>query len=159
MDLVDGLVRVRGTLQRINGQLTLGPVKTDDSDQSIPIPPGLVAVLREHRAAQLAERERAGERWREHGMVFTAHIGTPIEPRNLNRHLDKVCERAGVRRIRFHDLRHSCATLLYDQGVSIENIRDVLGPSSPTITKTIYVEATRKVQRDAVDRLGFLFDE
>jgi integrase len=92
-------------------------------------------------------------------MVFTTDIGTPIEPRNLNRHLDRLCERAGVRRIRFHDLRHSCATILYDLGVPIEQIQDVLGHSSPTITKTIYVEATRKVQQDAVDRLGFLFDE
>ena len=92
-------------------------------------------------------------------MVFATYIGTPIEPRNLNRHFDKLCERAGVRRIRVHDLRRSCATLLYDQGVSIEHIQDVLGHSSLTITKTIYVEATRKVQRDAVDRMGFLFDE
>lgn len=47
---------------------------------------------------------------------------------------------------------------MYDQGVPIENIQDVLGRSSPTITKTIYVEATRKIERDAVDKLGFLFD-
>jgi integrase len=78
---------------------------------------------------------------------------------HMNRHLDTLCERAGVPRIRFHGLSHSCASLLYDQGVSIENIQDVLGHSSPTVTKTIYVEATRKIQRDAVDRLGFLFDE
>jgi integrase len=80
----------------------------------------------------------------DHGLVFTTKLGTPIEPRNLNR---------------FHDLRHSCASLLYDQGVPIENIQDVLGHSSPSVTKTIYVEATRKIQRDAVDRLDFLFDE
>jgi len=48
---------------------------------------------------------------------------------------------------------------LYDLGVSIENIQDVLGNSSPTVTKTIYVGATRRVQREAVDRVGFLFDE
>ena len=92
-------------------------------------------------------------------MVFTTKLGTPLEPRNMNRNLDMLCERAAVPRIRFHDLRHSCATLLYDQGVPIENIQDVLGHSSPTVTKTIYVEATRKVQCDAIDRLGFLFDE
>jgi integrase len=92
-------------------------------------------------------------------MLFTTKIGAPIEPRNLNRHFDSLCARAEVRRIRFHDLRHSCATLLYDQGVSIENIQDVLGHSSPTVTKTIYVDATRRVQQDAVDRLGFLFEE
>jgi integrase len=68
-------------------------------------------------------------------------------------------ESAGVRRIRVHDLRHSCATLLYDQGVSLDRIQDVLGHSSPTVTKSIYVEVTRRVQQDAVDRLGFLFDE
>ena len=67
--------------------------------------------------------------------------------------------RTEVRRIRFDDLRYSCATLLYDQGVSIENIQDVLGQSSGTVTKTIYVGATRRVQQDTVDRLGFVFDE
>lgn len=82
-----------------------------------------------------------------------------MDPRNLNRQFGQLCDRAGVRRVRFHDLRHSCATLLYEQGVPIENIQDVLGHSSPTITKTIYIEATRNVQRAAVDRLGFLFDE
>jgi integrase len=91
--------------------------------------------------------------------LFTTKIGTPIEPRNLNRHFDRLCGMAGVRRIRVHDLRHSCATLMYDQGVPLEQIQDVLGHSSPTVTKTIYVGATRKVQQGAVERLGFLFDE
>lgn len=92
-------------------------------------------------------------------MVFTTKIGTPLEPRNVNRSFVTLCDRAGVPVIRFHDLRHSCATLLYEQGVSLENIQDVLGHSSPVVTKTIYVEVTRKVQRSAVDQLGYLFDE
>lgn len=92
-------------------------------------------------------------------MVFTTGLGTPIEPRNLHRHFVRLCEKAGVRRIRFHDLRHSCATLLYEQGVPLENIQDVLGHSSPTITKMIYIEVTKKIQRDAVDRLDYLFDQ
>jgi len=116
-------------------------------------------VFRQHRSAQDEERAAAGDRWHETGSVFATKIGTPIEPRNTNRHLDALCRQADVPRIRIRDLRHPCATLLYDQGVPIENIQDVLGHSSPTVTKTIYVEATRRVQRDAVDRLGFLFDE
>ena len=91
-------------------------------------------------------------------MVFTTGIGTPIEPRNLNRHFGRLLDRAGLRRIRFHDLRHSCATLLYEQGVPIEKIQDILGHSSPAITKLIYVEVTRQSQRSSVDKLGFLFD-
>ncbi|HEX6500092.1 MAG TPA: site-specific integrase [Micromonosporaceae bacterium] len=150
---------VRRSLQRIRGQLVLSPVKTADSERAVPLPKNLVDVLRDHQAAQLVDKEAAGDAWQEHGMVFATKLGTPIEPRHLNRHFARLCERAAVRRIRFHDPRHSCATLLYDQGVPIENIQDVLGHSSPTITKTIYVDATREVQREAVDRLGFLFDE
>lgn len=159
LDLLDGVLRVERTLQRIAGQLTVGPVKTDGSDRKVALPPALVEVFRQHRAMQSGERQAAGDKWKDHGLIFTTKIGTPVEPRNMNRHFEKLCERAGVPRIRFHDLRHSCAALLYEQGVPIENIQDVLGHSSPTVTKTIYVEATRKVQRGAVDRLGFLFDE
>jgi integrase len=159
VDLFDKVVRVAHTLQRTPTGLVLGPVKTDGSERRLAISEPVAVVFRQHRLAQRKERELAGDRWHDQGMVFTTKLGTPIEPRNMNRHLDLLCERAGVPRIRFHELRHSCATLLYDQGVPIENIQDVLGHSSPTVTKTIYVEATRKIQRDAVDRLGFLFDE
>jgi integrase len=64
-----------------------------------------------------------------------------------------------VQHSRAFDRSRRTLSTSYDQGVPIENIQDVLGHSSPTVTKTIYVEATRRVQRDAVDRLGFLFDE
>ena len=159
LDLTDGVIRVRQTLQRTAGQLRFGPVKTDGSDREVAVPPKLLSVLRRHQLRQQEEREAAGERWQENGLLFTTKIGTPIEPRNLNRHFYALCERAGVRRIRIHDLRHSCATMLYDQGVTLDRIQDVLGHSSPNVNKTIYVEATRRVQQDAVDRLGFLFDE
>ncbi|WP_312877379.1 tyrosine-type recombinase/integrase [Micromonospora profundi] len=77
------------------------------------------------------------------------------EPRNLNRHLVRLLALAGLRRVRFHDLRHSCATLLYEQGVPIERIQDVPGHSSPAITKLIYVEVTRQAQRSTTDKLGY----
>jgi integrase len=159
VDLVDGSISVRHTLHRIEGRLTLSPVKTDDSARVIPITGQLAAVLCAHRAGQREDQHAAGDRWHDRSVVFATRIGTPIEPRNLNRHFQRLCDRAGVRQIRVHDLRRSCATLLYDQGVPIERIQDILGHSSPTITKTIYVDATRKVQQDAVDKLGFLFDE
>jgi integrase len=64
----------------------------------------------------------------------------------------------GVRRIRFHDLRHSCASLLWRQGVPLDQIQDILGHEDPRTTKTIYVDIAENLQRDAVDRLGFLFE-
>ncbi|MFY9805727.1 MAG: tyrosine-type recombinase/integrase [Pseudonocardiaceae bacterium] len=89
--------------------------------------------------------------------MFTTRKGTPIEPHNINRTFDALVKRAGVQRIRFHDLRHSCATLLFAQGVDLQTIRDLLGHSSIGVTSAIYVDVLREVQRDAVDRLGHLF--
>ncbi len=159
LDLVDNVVTVTHTLQRIGGRLELGPVKTDGSRRKLAASEQVAEVFRQHRRRQADERKEARDRWQDQGLVFTTKLGTAIEPRNMNRHLDRLCAQAGVPRIRFHDMRHSCTTLLYDQGVPIEHIQDVLGHSSPTVTKTIYVESTRRIQRDAVDRLGFLFDE
>jgi hypothetical protein len=93
----------------------------------IGLPAPCLAALKRHRKSQKAERRAAGKDWKDHGLVFTTTIGTPIEPRNLNRHFVRLLDTAGLRRVRFHDLRHSCATLLYEQGVPIEKIQDVDG--------------------------------
>ena len=105
----------------------------------------------------MADQSAAGDRWTDSGLVFTTWKGTPLEPRNINRTFDALVKRAGVKRIRFHDLRHSCATLLFAQGVDLQTIRDLLGHSSIGVTSAIYVDVLREVQRDAVDRLGHLF--
>jgi Phage integrase family len=63
--------------------------------------------------------------------VFTTSLGTPFEPRNINRRFDRLCAASGVRRIRFHDLRHSCASLLWSQGVPLAQIQDILGHEDP----------------------------
>jgi integrase len=108
-------------------------------------------------AQQATDRLGAGDRWTDSGLVFTTLKGTPIEPRNVNRTFDALIVRAKVIRIRLHDLRHSCATLLFAQDVDLQTIRDLLGHSSIGVTSAIYVNVLRGVQRDAVDRLGHLF--
>ncbi|MBO0891266.1 MAG: site-specific integrase [Acidothermales bacterium] len=159
VDFADEVLYVRQSLHRAGGRLVFGPVKSYDSERGVALPRPCLTALREHRDRQADERRQAGDSWHEHGLVFTTSVGTPIEPRNLHRHFVRMCEKAGVRRIRFHDLRHSCATLLYEQGVPLENIQDVLGHSSPVITKMIYVEVTKKIQRKAIDRLDYLFED
>ena len=111
------------------------------------------------RERQDQEHATAGRKWRRSGLVFTTRDGGPIEPRNLVRSFVALCDRAGLRRIRFHDLRHSCATLLYAQGVEPGTIQVILGHSSITITMGVYVGIMRQVQQDAVDRMGDLFEE
>jgi integrase len=85
--------------------------------------------------------------------VFTTGLGTPIEPRNINRHLTGVLRRAGLPYLRVHDLRHACATLLLLQGERLEVIQEVLGHGSYQTTRNIYAHVLPELKRGAAERM------
>ena len=86
-------------------------------------------------------------------LVFTTSIGTPIEPRNLSRHFELLRERAGVRRVRFHDLRYGCASLLFDLGVPLRMVMEILGHSQISTTSDIYTHVMPAQYREVADAL------
>src|SRR4051812_39568278 len=86
LDLDNGTLTVEQTVQRANGQLHLSGAKTESSEGVIPLPEWTWLVLLDHQEAQEAERARLDEAWRDNDLVFPSEIGTPMEPRNLNRH-------------------------------------------------------------------------
>jgi integrase len=157
IDLDAGTLRVNQALQRVNGQLLLSEPKTEKSRRALPLPSVLADVLRVHRSRQLEERLRAGEHWQQTNFVFTTQLGTPIEPRNLNRSFDALIVKANktrnesdkLPRIRFHDLRHSCATLLLVQGVSPRTIMEILGHSQISLTMNTYSHVLPEMTREA----------
>ncbi|GAA6525039.1 site-specific integrase [Intrasporangium sp. DVR] len=159
VDLDARALRVRGTVQRLGKGIGLvtGSPKTGRSRRTLPLPRVLVATLKAHRAAQAAEREEAGSRWQDPGIVFATRRGTVIEPRNLNRLLDQSIERAGVRRIRFHDLRHTCASLLLAQGVSPRVVMELLGHTQLSMTTDLYGHVMPSSLRSAADALDGVF--
>jgi integrase len=112
LDLDVGVLRVRQALYRADGRLQLLPPKTARSRRTVPLPPICVEALKEHQRHQQQERTLAGHRWQDSALVFTTEIGTPIDPSNLSRWFRELCQRAGLRRVRLHDLRHTCASLL-----------------------------------------------
>ena len=103
--------------------------------------------------SQELERLTAGDSWQESGLVFTTSVGTVVEPRNLSRTFEHLVQRSGVRRIRFHDLRHTCASLLLAQGVSPRVVMDVLGHSQLSITMDLYSHVMPSALRDAADAM------
>ncbi|QBF44964.1 tyrosine-type recombinase/integrase [Janibacter limosus] len=158
VDLDVGALRVRATVQRLGKGVGLvtGSPKTARSRRTLPLPQVLVDALREHRTAQALEREEATS-WHDAGLVFTTSKGTMIEPRNLNRFLDEAIARAGLRRIRFHDLRHTCASLLLAQGVSPRVVMEVLGHSQMSMTTDLYGHVMPSSLRSAADALDGVF--
>ncbi|MEU6519360.1 tyrosine-type recombinase/integrase [Streptomyces sp. NPDC046978] len=155
VDLAGGSLEIRTALQRINGNLTLTAPKTRRSERPVPLPSVCVDALRRRRDFQEAERSAAGDDWQETGLVFTTRRGTPIEPRNLNRHFYPIRERLGLD-VRFHDLRHTCVTLLLGLGVPPHVVRDIVGHSALEVTMNIYAHADLTEKRAALDRLGTL---
>ncbi len=141
--------------------MVIVPPKTQRSARRIPLPRECVTALRAQRAQQLADKRLAGEKWRGDvsGLIFTTKNGTPIEPRNLNRSFEALSARAGVRKVRFHDLRHTCASLLHEQGANARTIMQVLGHSSIRVTMDIYTFVRLDEQRDAIGRLGDALNE
>ncbi|AJZ82058.1 tyrosine-type recombinase/integrase [Streptomyces sp. AgN23] len=156
VDLTDGTVTIRQTLQRVGGELLVAAPKTQRSARRVALPGECVTALRARRAQQHGDRLAAGDKWKDDGrdLVFTTKNGTPIEPRNLNRAFTLLCDKAGVRRVRFHDLRHTCASLLHEKGADARMIMEVLGHSSIRVTMDIYTFVRLDSQRSAFDRVG-----
>ncbi|MDQ0943495.1 site-specific integrase [Streptomyces sp. V1I1] len=155
LDLVGGIASIRRTLQRTNSSgLTALPTKTQSSERRIALPTPCLRSLEQHRSRQLQEREAAGESWQNSGYVFTRPNGAPIEGTTLTRHFTALLRRARLRRIRFHDLRHSTATLLLEQGVELVVIKELLGHAHIGVTATVYAHVRLRLQRDAIDLLG-----
>lgn len=158
VDLVGGTLRVQRTVQRLGAGVGLveGSPKTMRSRRTIPIPPACVVALHQHRTRQEVERAEMGEAWHDDGLVFASTRGTVIEPRNLNRLLDQLASQAGVPRIRFHDLRHTCASLLLAQGVSPRVVMELLGHTQMSMTTDLYghvMPSTLRAASEAADRL------
>lgn len=97
---------------------------------------------------------QAGADWIDSDHVFTRPDGYPIEPATLTRHFNALIRDARLRPIRFHDLRHSTATLLLEQGIELVVIKELLGHAHIGVTATVYAHVRLRLQRQAIDLLG-----
>lgn len=114
-----------------------------------------VEVLKDHRKRQLEERMRLAGLWQDHGLVFPNETGSLLNPSNLRtRSFKRIKARSGVREdLRFHDLRHTCATLLLGEGVNAKVVSEMLGHASITITLNTYSHVLPDMQDSAADAM------
>jgi len=140
VDLNEGVIRVRRTLTRSKGRILLGEPKTKKSRRSVRLTSTAVQALKAHRKRQLEDRMRYADLWEDHGLVFTTQTGTLINPMNLTkRSFAKLLKRAGLPgSTRFHDLRHTCATLLLSRNVHPKYVQELLGHATIAITLDTY---------------------
>jgi integrase len=154
IDFAKRKLTISRQLQRVNGKLVLGDVKTVKSHRSLNLTEPVVEHLKAHKARQSQERLLAGECWQDNGLVFTTEIGTPFDPRNLHRDFGKLSENAGIGKWHPHELRHSFASLLLESGVAIEVVSELLGHASIRITADTYGHIGEPQREKAADAMA-----
>ena len=158
-ELRAALVETRRKLKAVQMTLRFAEPKSARSRRTITLPAVAATALREHRTRQLEERLAAGGRWRDSGLVFTTTIGTPLDPRNVDRQFKAILKAAGLPAIRFHDLRHTAATLLLAQGVDPRTIMETLGHSQISLTLNTYAHVVPALQRMAAAKMDAILGD
>jgi integrase len=149
VDLAKGTLQVRRGRQRTLSGYVDGNPKTDSGRRTIRLTRTATEALQSHRTRQLQERLRLGEAWEDRDLVFPSEVGTPLDGPNVLKTYYRVIKKAGLPRIRFHDLRHTAATLLLLQGVPAKVVSEMLGHANIAITLDLYSHVTPDMQEQA----------
>jgi integrase len=154
IDLKKGILHVRHTADYIYGYgLTESEPKTASSRRNIILPQFVVEELELHNRYQKQAQEKAGSAWEERGLVFPNNYGRHFNRSSLQTLFKKVIRAAGLPDIRFHDLRHSAATILLSMGVPAKVVQEILGHSHISITLGIYAHVLPGMHKEAMKKM------
>jgi integrase len=151
-------LHIRRSMGYISGKgyLEFEP-KTSRSRRKIVLPSFVCEALKQHRTRQLEARLKAGTRWQDHELVFCNIYGGYLDPAHLRQRFDKLLKDAGLPDVRFHDLRHSAATILLSMGVPAKVVQEILGHSQISMTMDIYSHVLPDMQQEAMAKMNDLF--
>jgi integrase len=158
VDLDQGNLVVRHSLERVKGEgLRLSEPKSNQSKRGLRIPQICLKTLASHRGDQDRQRQWAGSKWHDGDFVFTTSVGTPIHPDDLSRAFPLALAAAKLPKVRFHDLRHSCASLLFFLGVHPKLVQETLGHSSFQLTMDTYSHMITALRNEVAERMDEIF--
>lgn len=172
IDMESGELTINQTLRRevkidisrgeksegIKKEIQAGTPKTESSRRTIPLLQDIIAELQLHQTRQNVEKAAAGtDIYVENDLVFPNEIGEPTDARNLTRSYKRVLDRAGIKYKKFHALRHTFATRLFERGVPLITVSKLLGHSDTSITADIYSHVMPEKKIKAIEKLNDLF--
>jgi integrase len=154
-DVTDGSLTVRRSLAEAgDGRWTLAEPKSARSRRTLPLPALAGEALDRQRGRQEAVQAAAGTAWQDRaGLIFTDAVGRPLDPRSASHAFQLARQRLGLPPVRFHDLRHSAATLMLAEGVPLAVISEWLGHAGIAITASHYAAIVPQLRRDAADAM------
>ena len=159
VDLERRRLVVNRTFQGLqDGNPVFGEPKTANSRRTVWLPDRVIDALERQQDTQDAQRRKAGPAWREFGLVFSSRTGTPLDTYHVSqRHFASLLKKAELPHMRFHDLRHSGATIWLSQGVPVKVVSEMLGHADVSTTLRIYAHVIEGSQAQAVSVMDKLF--
>ena len=142
IDWKNGIIKVRRQVARVDGEIVEAPLKTKNSYRAVTISQQAIEVLK-------AQKAKTDDEY-----VFPSPNGGPISPDSVNNMLKRVLARAGIPKVRFHDLRHTFATIALQNGVDIKTVSGMLGHFSAGFTLDTYAHVTTSAQKEAAETIG-----
>lgn len=149
-------IQIKRQVQRRKGGLEFCPPKSETGRRVITLGQITIDKLRDHYHAQLEMRIQAGEMWKDLDLVFCTPVGTPLEPSNVLKVLKSCLREAGLPQIRFHDLRHTAATLMLLEGINPKIVQERLGHSDISLTLNTYSHVLPSMQEEAAEKMDEL---
>lgn len=150
MNVEEGFVQVIGSLARARGMgMAITSPKTARSRRRVELTATAVRALSGHRSRQAAERLAAGPFWEEADLVFANRQGAFLGVKEVYLAYSRILKRAGLPQLRFHDLRHTAATLMLSRGIHPKVASEMLGHSTIAITLDLYSHVSKTMQQEA----------
>jgi len=144
IDWKNGIIKVRRKVARVDGQIVEAPLKTKNSYRAVTISPQAIEVLKQQKAKTKELKDP---------YIFPSPNGGPISPDSVNNMRKRILERAGIPKVRFHDLRHTFATIALQNGVDIKTVSGMLGHFSAGFTLDTYAHVTTSAQKEAAQTM------
>jgi integrase len=161
MNFEQETVQVRRSVSRVRGQgYQVFEPKTQKSRRMLTLPSFVLDMLERHRASQDEVKQKAqeaGSQWQDHDLVFCNQYGSFLRPDRVRKQFQKLLAEAGLPHMRFHDLRHSAATILLSMGVPVKVVQEILGHSNISTTLNIYAHVLPTMQNEAMGKWDYLF--
>jgi integrase len=158
LDFETGVLQVRRNVTYMDGVgYAEREPKTKAGRRKIGLTDVVLEALKEHREKQQQARVKAGAKWQERGLIFSNIYGGYFDADHVGTIFKKLSKKAGLPDVRFHDLRHSVATVLLAAKIDLKAVSELLGHSSVAITADIYQSVLSEQQREIVDKMSDLY--
>lgn len=145
-------------LVEVNKLLSFSTPKSAESTRIINAPDEVFAILARRKAELEQYKEWLGTLYHDNDLVICHDNGEPVRPRHFTHTFRELLIRHNLRCIRFHDLRHSCASLMLESGVAMKTASEILGHSTIAITADLYTHVQQKTKKEAANKIGaFVF--